>query len=217
MNARRAFTLIETVLAVALSAAIMLACAELIFLLVKTSEQFEGKWSLRGHADGVERFLRASLLNSAISDTSGVEEKLYDLNKNSVLVAKLPAELRENTYHIVFSARKPHPFYLSASAVSPEKLCYLDFKEEDGLSIIWHFYKPEFRDKEIVIYKTPVSKFVKSVSYIYPDDTLWKETPILDTRITAMPRFIKIVFERGGEETARVISLAPHLDHQISQ
>lgn len=217
MNARRAFTLIETVLAVALSAAIMLACAEFIFLLIKTSGQFEGKWSLRGHADGVERFLRASLLNSAISDISGIEEKLYSLNKNSVLVAKLPAELRENTYHIVFSARKPHPFYLSATSVSPEKLCYLAFKEEDGLSIIWHFYKPEYRDKEIVIYKTPVSKFVKSVSYIYPEDALWKETPILDTRITAMPQFIKLTFEHNGEEIARIISLAPIVDYQISQ
>ena len=214
---RRAFTLIETVLAVALSAVIMLGCAELMFSLVKTAEMFEGKWSLRDHADGVERFLRASFVDSNISDASGVEEKLFSLNSNSLLVAKLPAELRENTYHIVFSERKPHPFYLSASGVSPEKICYLNFREEDGLSIIWHFYKPEIRGREVAIYKTPVSKFVKRAAYVYPDGTLWKEAPVLDTRITAMPQFIKLEFEHKGETITRVIALGSLIDYQISQ
>lgn len=214
---RRAFTLIETILAISLSAIIMLACADLIFNLVKTSSTFESAWTLKAHADGVEKFLRKSFMNSSISDISKIPGIIFKRNTNSLCVAKLPEEENANNYFLVFSTKEPHPLYISATEVSPEKYCFLQFVEDEGLYIVWKFLVAEDRDKEPIIYRTLLSKHVKEVSYIYKDSTLWKDEKELDTSMTEMPKFIKVVFGDKTETITRIISLNSQLDFQIAR
>ena len=213
---RKAFTLLETVMAVAISAIVMFACTMLMFDLVKTSELFERNWSLRAHADGVENFLRSSFMNSNISKS--VPETILSRG-NSLCIAKLIEEENSNKYYLVFSEKKAHPLYLPATGVAPEKTCFLDFIEGEGLSIYWTSRISDHRKRQSdpVIYKTLLTPFVKEIAYIYMDSTMWKEEPTLDTNMTSMPEYLKIVFAKNGEEITRIISLKPVIDYQISQ
>ena len=214
----KAFTLIETVLAVAISAIVMFAGAQLMYNLVKTSEFFETNWSLRAHADGVERYLRSSFMNSNITKASKLPEVLFSRNKNNLCIAKLFEEENSNRYYLVFSEKKAHPMYLPATGVAVEKICFLDFIEGEGLSVIWTTNESDDRKRqaEPIIYKTFLTPYVKQLSYIYPD-TVWREEPKLDTAINAMPEYVKLVFERHGETITRIISLKPVIDFQISR
>ena len=74
---RRAFTLFEVVFAVAVSAVVMFGCASLFFDMVRTADFLRGNWTLRAHADGVERFLRASFVHSSISDVSKLSDAVF--------------------------------------------------------------------------------------------------------------------------------------------
>lgn len=213
----RAFTLIETILAISLSAVIMLACAELIFNLVKTSSSFESGWTLKAHADGVEKFLRKSFMNSSFSNMSKISDVIFKRNTNSLCVAKLPEEENTNNYYLAFSIKEPHPLFVSATEVSPEKYCFLQFVEDEGLYIVWKFLQSEDRDKEPIVYRTLLSPHVKDIAYIYYDSTLWKEEKQLDTTMTSMPTFIKITFGDKVETITRIISLNSQLDFQISR
>ncbi len=213
----KAFTLLEVILAIAISAFVLFACAQLMYNLTKTSELFEKKWSLINHADGVERFLRASFMNSQISNTSKLSGIIFSKNTNSLCVAKLPEEETSNNYYLVFSEKKPHPLYLPTTLVSPEKLCFLFFDENEGLSIVWKFLVSEDRKNDPIVYKTKLSKFVSAITYLYKDSDIWKEAQVLDTTLTNMPEFIKITFKRNSEEITRIISLSSQLDSQLAQ
>ncbi len=215
---RRAFTLIETILAISVSAIVLFACAQIMFDLIKTSEFFESRWSLRSHADGVESFLRSSFMNSNITKASSLPDVLFSRNSNNLCISKLFDEENTNKYYLVFSEKKAHPLYLPATGVAKEKICFLDFIDGEGLSVIWTTNESDERKRQTdpIIYKTKISPFVKSVAYIYPD-TIWREEPKLDTSINAMPEYIKIVFEHRGETIRRIISLKPIIDFQISK
>ena len=169
---RRAFTLVETVLALAVSAMIMLACAQLLF------------------------------------DTAHTE----------ILAAPLPDELGGNRdYRVVFTEKTAHPLYAAPFGLSPEKVCYLDFEEGEGLFIVWHFTQSEDRKNDRAIYKTRISPYASEILYIYNDGRRWREEPQLTTRTEAMPEFVKIKFSRSGETLERIIALSPRIDYQISK
>ncbi len=207
MNLRKSFTLVEVIMAIAISAIVMFGCAELMFNIVGVSKIFERQWSLRSHIDGVEKFLRVSLQCSSISDVSKIPDVLFSRNENSILIARLPNEIDDGIYRLVFSEKKSHPVYQSATNSAGEKICYINFKEGRGLSIIWFYFLPETENDDAIIYETKISKYVSKVEYLYKDSERWKETLDLNRRISEMPTYIKITFSKGDEEIVRIIPL----------
>ena len=213
---RRAFTLVETVLALAVSAMIMLACAQLLFDTAHTGEILARGGSLRAHADGVEKFLTYAFSRSNASALT-FDESLSN-KSGEILAAPLPDELGGNRdYRVVFTEKTAHPLYAAPLGLSPEKVCYLDFEEDAGLFIVWHFTQSEDRKNDRAIYKTRISPYASEILYIYNDGRRWREEPQLTTRTEAMPEFVKIKFSRSGETLERIIALSPRIDYQISK
>ena len=118
------------------------------------------------------------------------------------------------------------PFFLSRRGFSPEKDAWLDFREKDGLYIIWTFAKNENYNSasdDRPIYESLVSPFVVSMSYVYiDDDGRWLEEEDMDyvssssVASNQMPTFIKLVFERGKETHTRYISLLSNVDGEFA-
>ena len=79
-----AFTLVEVVLATAISAVILFGCCAMMFEMVNVVEYFERGWSLRSHADGVEKFLRSSFMNSSAVQTSEIGETLANNSAKTI-------------------------------------------------------------------------------------------------------------------------------------
>lgn len=213
---RRAFTLFEVVFAVAVSAVVMFGCASLFFDMVHTADSLRGNWTLRAHADGVERFLRASFVHSSISDVSKLSDAVFARNKNSLCFARLPEQERGADYHLAFSDKTANPLYVSATGAVGEKLCFLDLTEGEGLFVVWTFVQSEDRKNASAVYRTQLSPFVREMYFIYKDATLWKEEAAIDSR-AKMPQFLKLVFERGGERIERVVSLGSQIDYQVGR
>ena len=151
---RRAFTLLEVVLAMSVAAVVMFGCAATLLNLANTAERVEGGWSLTKHADGAEKFLRAAFINSALLHASKIGNVSHQNASNTLAVAEIP-ESSETA--LAFEIDEQTPILLAAERFSPEKICYLSH-DTDGLSLVWRHANAEKKNSEAVLYKTPLSK-----------------------------------------------------------
>ena len=214
-----AFTLVEVVLATAISAVILFGCCAMMFDMVNVVEYFERGWSLRSHADGVEKFLRSSFMNSSAVQTSEIGETLANNSAKTIYLAHDP-ETSLGDYYLCFSANYEHPIYVSPFKFSPDKICFLEL-DDDGLWIVWRFVVSEDRNSDPAIYRTQISPWVVSMSYFYYDDTSgWEEENEIRTSAASsslMPTYIKLVFQNGEEIIERLICLESMVDFQLTR
>lgn len=207
---RRAFTLIETVLAMAVAAVVMFGCAATLLNLAKTAESVEGGWSLTKHADGAEKFLRAAFINSVLLHASKIGNVSHQNASNTLAVAEIP---ESSDCALAFEIDEQSPILLAAERFSPEKICYLAH-DSDGLSLVWRHANAEKKNSEAVLYKTPLSPHVKKISYLLPDTNGWREEDDL-SNIDDMPQYVKLLFERADEKIERIIPLSGMLDPNL--
>lgn len=207
---RRAFTLLEVVLAMSVAAVVMFGCAATLLNLANTAERVEGGWSLTKHADGAEKFLRAAFINSALLHASKIGNVSHQNASNTLAVAEIP-ESSETA--LAFEIDEQTPILLAAERFSPEKICYLSH-DSDGLSLVWRHANAEKKNSEAVLYKTPFSPHVKKISYLLPDTNGWREEDDL-SNIDDMPSYVKLLFERGEEKIERIIPLSGMLDPNL--
>lgn len=207
---RRAFTLLEVVLAMSVAAVVMFGCAATLLNLANTAERVEGGWSLTKHADGAEKFLQAAFINSALLHASKIGNVSHQNASNTLAVAEIP-ESSETA--LAFEIDEQTPILLAAERFSPEKICYLSH-DTDGLSLVWRHANAEKKNSEAVLYKTPLSPYVKKISYLLPDTNGWREEDDL-SNIGDMPSYVKLLFERAGEKIERIIPLSGMLDPNL--
>lgn len=207
---RRAFTLLEVVLAMSVAAVVMFGCAATLLNLANTAERVEGGWSLTKHADGAEKFLRAAFINSALLHASKIGNVSHQNASNTLAVAEIP-ESSETA--LAFEIDEQTPILLAAERFSPEKICYLSH-DSDGLSLVWRHANAEKKNSEAVLYKTPLSPHVKKISYLLPDTNGWRVEDDL-SNIDDMPSYVKLLFERGEEKIERIIPLSGMLDPNL--
>lgn len=217
---RRAFTLLEVVLALAVSALVMFGCATTLFQLLETAERIGRGWSLREHADGVERFLNSTFGRSLILHPSRIENIYAQNASKTVAIAELPESLSTQKT-VVFEVNENHPLFLSCNGFAPEKICWLKVGD-GGMSIVWRQANAEEKNSDAILYETKISPFAKSISYIYQDNDNWREEDEPDdtaqtaaTGNSSMPYLIKIRFERNGETLERIIPLYGNLDPNL--
>lgn len=214
---RRAFTLVEVMLGLAISALVMFGCVALMFDMARLTEYFESGNSFRNHVDGVEKFLRCAVVDSEIGSAAKFESPLTKNTAGTIYVAKDFENTGANDYYIGYGVRTSHPFYPSPLGFGADKICLLELDGDDGLYLVWKFTDAEIENSDPAIYKTLLSKWVKKIGYIYNSSAGWEEEETLRTSgETLMPSYIKIYFDKNGETYERIISLDVVLDFQIS-
>ena len=217
---RAAFTLVEIMLALAVSAFVMFGCAAMMFDMMRLTEYFERGGTFRSHVDGVEKFLRAAFMNSEI-ETGNLglfESPLASNTAKTVWLVRDFEDKNVDKYHLAYGVGIEHPLYPSPLGFAGDKLCLLELLD-GGLYIVWRFVQPEREGEEAAIYKMLLSPWVKKIGYIYNDNDRWKEEDEIKTMgySDLMPKYIKIYFDRHGEKYERLISPNLYLDFQISQ
>ncbi len=216
-SVRSGFTLVEVLLSLSISALIMFGCCALMFDMVSLSEHFERDWSFRSHVDGVEKFLRSSFISSKIDDISALGTVSQKNSAGTIYLAKDPEDGTMGEDYLAFGVDGDHPFYPSPTVFSPAKVCFLEWKDGEGLFIVWRFIVSESRNSEPAVYKEIVSKWVEKVGYLYYDETKgWEEEDEIRSDSASdsnvMPSFLKLYFRRGDETYERIISLEGFAD-----
>ena len=224
---KRGFTLIEVLFSLAISAIVMVGACVLMFNMSSILERFEEEEPFDVHVNGVEVFLKSVLKNSQMPDSRDYTNSFAAFAENANLgKGNPPDSMMGDKSKICFGVRDDIPFFLSCRGFSPEKDAWLDFREKDGLYIIWTFAKNENYNSasdDRPIYESLVSLFVVSMSYVYiDDDGRWLEEEDMDyvssssVASNQMPNFIKLVFERGKETHTRYISLLSNVDGEFA-
>ena len=218
MKSRKAFTIIEVILAMTISAIVMFGCASLMFDMISVSERLERSWTLKSHADGVERFLRSAISTSLIMHPTRIQDVLATYPSKTMCISQPPEQNSASDYYLTFGVNGSHPLFVSPTGFSPAKICWLYHDEDEGLSIIWRHANAEFENSDVGVYKTKISPFVKEIIYIYDDDNGWTEESEIDsTDSSKLPYYIKLKFVRGDEKIERVISLSGQVDPQFER
>ncbi len=224
---KRGFTLIEVLFSLAISAIVMVGACVLMFNMSSILERFEEEEPFDVHVNGVEVFLKSVLKNSQMPDSRDYTNSFAAFAENANLgKGNPPDSMMGDKSKICFGVMDDIPFFLSRRGFSPEKDAWLDFREKDGLYIIWTFAKNENYNSasdDRPIYESLVSPFVVSMSYVYiDDDGRWLEEEDMDyvssssVASNQMPNFIKLVFERGKETHTRYISLLSNVDGEFA-
>ena len=218
---RSAFTLLEVVVAMAISAFVMVGAVVLMFNTSVIVRHFEEGEPFDLHVNGVESFLLYSFRNAAFPE--GMDASLVGVS--AVRVAPVvwgmpPDSFLNERRKLCFGVLDDRPFFISRRAFSPEKICWLAFREEEGLFLIWRFVKSEnyYDHDEIPVYESVISNFVTSFEYVYIDaNGNWNYETDSENMPTGvedgtMPNFIRIVFKYGDEKFERLIPLATTID-----
>lgn len=227
MAMKRAFTLVEVLFSLAISAIVMVGACVLMFNMSSILERFEGDEPFDVHVNGVEVFLKSILKNSQMPQDRDYSNTFTAFAENANLgKGNPPDSMMGDKSKISFGVMDDIPFFISRRGFSPEKDAWLDFREKDGLYIIWTFAKNENYNSasdDRPVYESLVSPFVVSMSYVYIDeDGRWLEEEDMDyvssssVASNQMPNFIKLVFERGKETHERYISLLSNVDGEFA-
>ena len=220
---KRAFTLVEVLFALSISAMVMVGACFLMFNMAEILQRFEETEPFEEHVNGVEIFLKNILKNSQIPSERDYSITTAEFAENKNLgKGNPPDSMMGDKSKLYFGVLDDIPFFISRRGFSPEKDAWLDFRENDGLYILWTFAKNEnynAASDDRPIYESLVSPYITSLAYVYIDeDGRWIEEDDMDyissTSIASnqMPNFIKIVFERGKETHTRYISLIGNVD-----
>lgn len=211
-TSRKAFTLLECVLAISISAIVMFGGAALLYDSFTLAQTLERGGGLKAHADGVEIFLKSALTCSNISDASVLGERLTSNSDKTIYIAKRPDSIGSSDWRIAYGVLEDRPLYQSPKRFTAEKVCWIDFA--DGiLSIIWKCTKPENHDDtDTPIYRSIVSDKVLRFEYLYYDEVGgWEVEDKLREFASEnlMPTYIKIVFGDENEQIERLINIEP--------
>lgn len=209
---KKGFTLIETLLSLAISAMILLGCFALMNNMYNIVSTLEEGDPLDDHANGVENFLTGCIRNAKFPDK--MENSLVGSKNNSITggvrLGVNPESTSLETPQICFGVPKDVPFFISRKNFSPEKICWMELFD-DGLYLMWTFIQPESKDRDRNIYKSLISPYVSDVSYIYlrSDGSFKEETEITidENGAYTLPMLFKLHFKRGSEEQYRNIEL----------
>ena len=197
----RAFTLIEVIMAVAISGMVMAAVASFLY---STAQAYARETYLNTrdeHIQGVSSFLRQIILESQAS-----EEKLA--------WSALPDETNKDPEYLKFQLIQPNPL-LTYGKISPSGVvCYLKVTEPDDFILLWRpKLMPEDNPDKPALFKLTITDQISEISYFYFDEEMerWEEDSQPekgDNGQYLMPEFIELTFKDNDGEAGKSIRIA---------
>lgn len=214
---RRAFSLIELLMSLAVAAMVMMSCVWLFLSMAKLSESAENAPELLQKATSAEKFLRCAFVNSSFPQRMP-EELVGNMHTTTgtIRIGQYPENTDTEELNLCFGIERFHPLFLAADGFAKEKICWLKFEKDTGLFVIWTFVDLEYEKTERTIYKTKISDCVADVSYMfYSEEYGWQEEetiPQNSDNAGLIPHYIKIVFSDSGKNLTRYIPLYSFLE-----
>ncbi len=214
---RRAFSLIELLMSLAVASMVMMSCVWLFLSMVNLSESAQNAPQLLQKASAAEKFLRCAFLNSSFPQRMP-DDLIGNIRTTSgaIRIGQYPENTDTQELNLCFGLERFHPLFLSADGFAKEKVCWLKFEKDTGLFLVWTFVDLEYEKTERTIYKTKISDCVAEVSYMfYSEEYGWQEEDSLSQsgdNAGLIPHYIKIVFADSGQSTTRYVPLYSFLE-----
>jgi hypothetical protein len=197
-RARAGLTFLELLLAVSISGLIMAASTQLMFSFAHFWMQSEQDPRFSHHVDGV-----VSLLQFCLDESEELSTKTparFDW--------KRPPEGKRPALH--FRQKAALPLFVSEIQPPPEVDAWIEFDEDEGLSLLWHV-PAALTEGKIKLLRTPVSHWVEDVQIGYLDTTknLWEYESCADDKFSARkpPEALRILFNQNGRTQTRYIRM----------
>ena len=225
MRAKRAFSLVEVLLALAIGGLILTAATS---LLVTISQAWANRPATRdafdAHVNGVASFLTAMLEEATLAEGLNSQKKAIALDR-----APGFSETEDPLVRFYLREAPPLFFWPEPGSVASRVHVFLQVDQRDGLRLLWYSDLQELEKNEKgarepedddELFCTVVSPFCTEVFYCYYgdiDDTEddlknWEIVDELEEDINSgkfrLPAFAKLVFKWEEENLERVISLA---------
>lgn len=229
MKAARAFTLVEMLLALAISAMVMAGAVALMFDMGSVMRHFEEGDSFDLHVNGVEDFLAKAFRNSAFPSDLPQSLAGSSASSGAVRQGNPPDSMSGDDRRLCFGVIDDRPFFVARRGFSPEKVAWLDFRRDGGLYVLWTFVKNENADSSVVsesdrpVHESLVSPFVTEFEYVYIDsfgkwtyETDMENPSASSASSTTLPDFVRLKFKRGREEDVRFVPLSMSMDSQFA-
>lgn len=220
------FTLIETLLALAVGALILTGASALIYTSAQLAMLQHRDDSINLHAAQVSYFLRATLNNRAISaapssNAPSTARAGSNSSQSTGFTWQKPENLPLGNNQILsFKLNEAPPVlhWLEHSIPSPIQ-CYLYFSKDEGLSLLWTPLLAELQIGDSPpLYQTLLSEKVSKVTYAYYDavNDRWEieeDTP--DTKDKPLPTLLVIEFTQSDETITEQIALPELRDFPV--
>ena len=194
---KKAFTLIEVVLALALGGLILVASSSLLMSITQLWIKEEKLDDFQDHVYGVGDFLRKHLKSAQYSPDSSLPKTQWGTPPR--------VSLGIDEHYLMFYVNTPHPIF-DTDNLSPV-LAYLKLDKYDGLVLVWHSYEKESeKDRgELPVYRRVLSPLAKDWKFHYYDRKRerWEVTTTPkedDQRNLELPDFLEVTFETEDEE-----------------
>jgi prepilin-type N-terminal cleavage/methylation domain-containing protein len=212
----KGFTLVEVLLALAISGLLLTAATSLLITLSRAwAERPATRDAFDAHVDGVARFF-VSVMDKATM-APGSE------NAKSPIFLDRPVDFSDAEDPLIsFFVREAPPVLVWSHGLAPRVHCYIYFEDGDGLSLLWYSDlqemekgesgKPEL-ESEDDLFKTPISSFCEEIEYCYYDkeEEKWDNEDRLqednENEQHNLPDFIRLVFRMNSQDLERIVTI----------
>jgi len=223
-RAKRAFTLLEIVLALAVTALLLSGASFFLYSLSSIWLKADTEPTLDQHYRGACRFLEYLILQAKTSSststtsttssttttstsTTSTSSSASSSSTSSTSAANVswgfpPNESTAGTPMMQISLADPLPFFVWDEGPLPNITCWLMLDDKEGLYAVWKSEK-ESKENPSEIYRTPISKLVTGITYLYYDDStmLWQEDPLppSETMTSGTVKGVSFTFNLNGD------------------
>ncbi len=197
-------TFIELLIALALSAFLVAAAAQVFVSVLRSLEMTETGPIEIDHMDRLEDFIDYLVQHDRRRrENFGLE----------VSLERIPDSALEG---LRFDPLDPHPFFEVDDPIPGEITAYLVFNEEEGLEVIWFRRQDGRRRGQVETRRTRLSPFVADLEFGRwdPQERTWKFERSTDVSIgdeLQSPRALRLTFDFPDQTGTRWIYLQPVL------
>ncbi len=200
---RRAFTLLEVLLALSLASILMASTTFFIFSMAELWGGGSEERVFERHARGVTRFLQNSFQQSLAARDPAMPGR--------VSLLRTPGQGSFEEPLIAFELMESPGFLVWPDQRLPNVVCYLKLVENEGLFLLWHS-RLELGFEEEEPRATLLTPFVTAMAYDYYDfeNGLWSHEAMLRTGEDGeyeLPTRLRLTFEYDGFSLETVLVL----------
>lgn len=193
---RRAFTLIELLLAMTLASLILVSAAGLLFNVSELYFTEQGKPDHDMHVVNVSHFLQQIFQGVAQADSGNSGSRNSNQASTPIQWNSLPGDSLGEKDHLSFQYEKNIPIIYWEYGPLPALTAWLHHEPDEGLFLFWQTTRQAQEDPNDYM-RSLISPYVTELHYEYYDIDMdrWEEDKDFLATEKLLPDMIRIVFE----------------------
>lgn len=201
---KRAFSLVEVLIAMALAGLIMVASSALLLSITQIWITEDNTDNFQDHVKGVQSFLIKNIKSCYYKPKSWMEFVGFRIPPTASFIDK-----EERFY---FTILAPHP--LLPGVTSGPVSCFLSIEKSVGLCLDYHNYFEQEDSSQVPIYRRIISPYATDMLFHYYDRRLneWDTSKLIKKKEgkSLTPDFIELHFKKNDREETIFVPMFPN-------